>query len=117
MRAFFERIERPAGVRLMWEPRGPWPLPLVESVCHDLDLLHVVDPFVNRTRAQLVYQRLHGMTGWRHRFTDAELQQLATMLPTRGLACVMFNNASSAADAKRFESIVAADVEANRKKS
>src|SRR3954464_6645882 len=25
LRRFFETIERPEGVRMLWEPRGPWP--------------------------------------------------------------------------------------------
>src|SRR5918993_1213450 len=48
MRRFFERIERPAA-RLLWEPRGGrWveERSLALSLCRDLGLVHVVDPFV-----------------------------------------------------------------------
>ena len=46
MREFFETIERPDRVRLMWEPRGPWADGLVLSLCDELALVHVVDPFL-----------------------------------------------------------------------
>lgn len=50
MRSFFERVERP-GQRLLWEPRGTkWVSQrvLALSLCNDLGLVHVVDPFVTR---------------------------------------------------------------------
>lgn len=46
---FLRRIDLPAGVRLMFEPRGPWPADVVASLCAAHDLVHVVDPFVNAT--------------------------------------------------------------------
>lgn len=113
MRRFFERIERPAA-RLLWEPRGPkWvaQLPLALSLCRELDLVHVVDPLVTAPDpAQPVYWRLHGPSGPRSSYTDAQLQQLGQMLtdiadPTP--AYVMFNNMPRIGDAKRFLRILA----------
>ncbi|HEX6178562.1 MAG TPA: DUF72 domain-containing protein, partial [Thermoanaerobaculia bacterium] len=46
MRKFFATIEKPRGVRFLWEPRGPWPDDIVLQLCHDLGLVHAVDPFV-----------------------------------------------------------------------
>ena len=106
--AFLGRIDRPPGVRLLWEPRGPWPPDLVASLCAAHGLTHVVDPFTSRTvtvpagAGDLTYYRLHGITGSRHVYTDDELRQLRDMLPAAGRAYVMFNNIPRAGDARRF---------------
>jgi uncharacterized protein YecE (DUF72 family) len=102
--AFFERIAPPPGVRLMWEPRGPWPADVVAALCSAHGLTHVVDPFVNPTvtAGDATYYRLHGIGGSRHVYTDLELQRLRDMLPTSGEVYVMFNNIPRAEDARRF---------------
>jgi uncharacterized protein YecE (DUF72 family) len=108
MRRFFQRIDRPAA-RLLWEPRGPaWvkKRALALALCRELDLVHVVDPFVTEPEpGQPVYWRLHGISGPRHSYSDGELQQLAERLrrvaaPAPGY--VMFNNLPRVGDAKRF---------------
>ncbi len=83
MRSFFAKVERPSDVRILWEPRGAWPPDLVATLCRELELVHVVDPFVSTTvTPEQTYFRLHGISGARHVYTDAELEQLADMLPT-----------------------------------
>lgn len=112
MRSFFERIRRPRA-RLVWEPRGPkWVAEreLALSLCRDLGLVHVVDPFVTKPHAgHPVYWRLHGIGGARHSYTDAELNQLHKMLldvePTEP-AYILFNNLPRVGDAKRFIQIL-----------
>jgi uncharacterized protein YecE (DUF72 family) len=113
MRRFFARIDRPSGVRLLWEPRGPkWVAErnAALSLCDDLGLVHVVDPFVTEAGpADIVYWRLHGIGGARHSYSDAELRQLARDLLARrsgGPAYVMFNNLPRVLDASRFVAIV-----------
>ena len=107
LHAFFRRIERPAGVRLLWEPRGPWPPEVVASACAAHGLVHVVDPFVNATvTTGVTYFRLHGITGSRHVYTDAELARLRDMVPATGETYVMFNNIPRAADARRFGALL-----------
>jgi uncharacterized protein YecE (DUF72 family) len=111
MRTFFRTVERPAGVRLLWEPRGPWPPDVVATLCTDLDLVHVVDPLVSTTvTPEQTYFRLHGTTGARHVYTDAELAQLADMLPAarRVPPYVLFNNLPRVGDARRFRSVLRA---------
>ena len=110
IRMFFGTVERPSGVRILWEPRGPWPAEVVSSLCRDLDLVHVVDPFVSTTvTPDQTYLRLHGITGARHVYTDAELDQLADMLPVApdAPAYVLFNNLPRIEDARRFRAILA----------
>lgn len=113
MRKFFTRIQRPRA-RLLWEPRGAqWVTQrdLAMSLCAELDLVHVVDPFVTRPAPRSsVYWRLHGIGNARHSYTDVELQQLHRMLidcEPQGRAYVMFNNLPRVGDAKRFVRAVA----------
>ena len=107
--AFFRRCKSPPGVRLLWEPRGPWPAPVVASLCAAHRLVHVVDPFVTPTVTaadNVTYYRLHGITGARHVYTDAELLRLREMLPAAGETYVMFNNIPRADDARRFARLI-----------
>jgi uncharacterized protein YecE (DUF72 family) len=109
MRRFLATAERPAGVRLLWEPRGPWPPETVAMLCRDLDLVHAVDPFVSTTVTPAQpYLRLHGITGARHVYTDQELERLVAMLPDAGVApaYVLFNNLPRIEDARRFRAIL-----------
>jgi uncharacterized protein YecE (DUF72 family) len=113
LREFFSRARRPAGVRLLWEPRGPWPDEVVRGLCEEMDLTHAADPFVRPSLTPMAYYRLHGITGARHVYTDAELAQLATIIDA-GPAYVMFNNLPRAADAWRFSQLVRRDAGAAR---
>jgi len=108
MRSFFTRVERPARLRLMFEPRGPaWTNDIVRPLVEELGLVHVVDPFVNATvSTDVTYWRLHGITGSRHVYTDDELRQLAAMIPSRGETYVMFNEIPRVDDAERFKAII-----------
>ena len=115
MRRFFERIERPEA-RLLWEPRGArWVAErsLALSLCRELDLVHVVDPFVTPPDpSQPVYWRLHGAAGPRSSYSDAQLQQLGAMLSAANNPApqyVMFNNMPRVGDAKRFAQLVASN--------
>ena len=112
MRRFFERIERPSA-RLLWEPRGAaWVAQrdLALSLCRDLHLVYVVDPFVTPpARGLPVYWRLHGITGPRHSYSDAELERLRDLLvaaESPDSPYIMFNNLPRVGDAKRFIRLV-----------
>jgi uncharacterized protein YecE (DUF72 family) len=113
LRHFFSHIasvDRPADVRYFWEPRGPaWTeqAPLAAELCEELELGYVVDPFVNEVRAGsgVAYLRLHGISGARHVYTDAELKRLASMTPPN--AYVLFNNIPRVGDAQRFLTLLA----------
>jgi len=107
LREFMSRARRPAGVRLLWEPRGPWPDETVRGLCEELDLTHAADPFLRPSLTPMAYYRLHGITGARHEYTDAELAQLADTVGA-GPAYVMFNNLPRAADASRFDLLLRA---------
>jgi uncharacterized protein YecE (DUF72 family) len=108
MRDFFARIERPASVRLLWEPRGPWPDDVVRSLCAELGLVHAVDPFVRPSLTPaLVYWRLHGNRSHYARYTDEELRQVHAWLPADPAidAYVLFNNIPRVRDVQRFREL------------
>jgi uncharacterized protein YecE (DUF72 family) len=103
MRGFFTSIER-GDLKLLWEPRGNWPEELVLSLCKELNLIHVVDPFLSRSVAgDFTYLRLHGGKDFRHIFSDAELQAVARLVSAGKPAYVMFNNIKMWDDARRFQ--------------
>ena len=102
LRAFLQTVERPEA-RLLWEPRGPWPVGLLEELCRELALVHVVDPMQDETvTPEHTYYRLHGTSGLRHVHTAAELRSLRDRLRDRQAPYVLFNNLPRVADAQRF---------------
>lgn len=110
MRKFFATIDRPAGVRLLWEPRGPWPDEVVLSICRDIGLVHAVDPFIRPSLTpELLYWRLHGNGSAYASYTDEELRQIISWLPADQTidAYVMFNNIPRVKDVKRFRQLLA----------
>src|SRR5687768_9904911 len=103
LRHFAATVERPAGVRLLWEPRGDWPEPLLVDLCRELDLVHVVDPMQTETvTPERTYYRLHGTSGARHVHTDDELRRLHDLVVDRQEPYVLFNNLPRVGDADRF---------------
>lgn len=107
MRRFFGKIERPAGVRLLWEPRGKWPDEVVATICTDLSLVHTVDPFVRPSLTpNEIYWRLHGIKSHYAKYTDEELRQLIDWLPEGSEPYVMFNNIPRVGDSQRFRELL-----------
>ncbi len=109
MRSFLTRIDRPGGVRMLWEPRGKWPDELVAALCRELDLVHAVDPFVRPSLTpELLYWRLHGNKSHYARYTDDELRQIIDWLPDDSAidAYVLFNNIPRIKDVRRFEELI-----------
>jgi uncharacterized protein YecE (DUF72 family) len=99
---FFSSVDR-RGLNLGWEPRGNWDAGVVKSICDELRLWHVVDPFLHQTTTpKHSYFRLHGRGGWRYEYEDSELQELAFAMPKRQVCYVFFNNHKMTQDALRF---------------
>jgi uncharacterized protein YecE (DUF72 family) len=108
LRAFFAEVERPEGVTLLWEPRGPWPDEVVAGLCDECRLAHAVDPFVRPSLTpRLQYWRLHGNRSHRARYTDAELRQVRAWVSPEGDVdtYVLFNNIPRLQDIARFREL------------
>jgi uncharacterized protein YecE (DUF72 family) len=110
MKRFFEKIDRPNGIRFLWEPRGKWPDDTVISLCSELALVHTVDPFVRPSLTpHEIYWRLHGIKSHYASYTDDQLHQLVEWLPPEGaVPYVMFNNIPRVGDSKRFLDLITA---------
>lgn len=105
---FFLRIER-SGLNCCWEPRGSWDKQLVKDLCEDLDLWHVVDPFVQSTMTpERCYFRLHGRQGWRYQYEADELADLVELLQGEETGYVFFNNIHMKQDALLFKQVLKA---------
>jgi len=102
---FFSSIKR-GKLNFGWEPRGAWDDATVKSICQDLKLWHVVDPFDKKTvTPENCYYRLHGRTGWRYKYEEGELEELAAMMPKGKISYVFFNNIEMNEDALTFQKI------------
>lgn len=106
---FFESI-RTDAVKA-WEPRGPWASHILEKVCEDLGLVHVVDPFAAEpSTVGLAYFRLHGSPPgprpFRYTYTDTDLARLRSICEEYDDAYVMFNNLSMASAAAQFRALL-----------
>ena len=106
LNTFFQSIDRDGRV-LAWEPRGvDWTDGMIRDLCARNNLVHCVDPFDrDAVYGESLYWRLHGRGGYRYRYTDADLAEIAGKLQSHaqpGRRYVMFNNLSSREDALRF---------------
>jgi uncharacterized protein YecE (DUF72 family) len=103
---FFAGIRR-GKLNFCWEPRGGWDHKLVKAICQDLNLWHVVDPFAEQTvTPNKCYFRLHGRKGWRYKYEEVELEELAAMIPKKKNSYVFFNNIHMTEDALRLQEII-----------
>jgi uncharacterized protein YecE (DUF72 family) len=112
LRAFFKALARDGrqGLRHAWEPRGRWPADVFAGLCQELELIPCVDPLAVPAVAQgSSYFRLHGIGGYRYRYTDDDLQRLAGLARDRESCYCLFNNYSMLEDARRFRALVAGE--------
>jgi uncharacterized protein YecE (DUF72 family) len=114
MTRFFSVINR-KGLDFAWEPRGTWEDERIAALCRDLDLTHVVDPFQKKQLCgRFVYFRLHGIGGYRYRYSKDELRRLRGLIGSslhtahgtspsseRAVYC-LFNNSSMHDNAREF---------------
>jgi uncharacterized protein YecE (DUF72 family) len=101
--AFARQVDR-GGLAFAWEPRGRWPDTTVRVLCAELNQLHAVDPFLRQPLTEgRAYFRLHGRTGYRYRYTDADLQQLIAWCSSYREVYCFFNNVTMWEDALRLK--------------
>jgi uncharacterized protein YecE (DUF72 family) len=106
LKEFFSKIKR-GKLNLVWEPRGDWNDKTIKELCDELDLWHVVDPFEKTTvTPDRRYYRLHGRDGWRYKYEEDELEELAALMPKNKPSYVFFNNIYMTEDALKFKEII-----------
>ncbi|HYY47478.1 MAG TPA: DUF72 domain-containing protein [Thermoplasmata archaeon] len=107
---FFDSI-RTDAVKGLELRGGGWAAHVVEKICEDLGLVHIVDPFDRESATYgLAYFRLHGKppgpTPYRYTYTDEDLLRLRSFADEYDDAYVMFNNLTMHPDAIRFRTLL-----------
>ncbi|GAN32064.1 MAG: DUF72 domain-containing protein [Candidatus Brocadia sp. AMX2] len=87
-----------------WEPRGRWGKKEIKTICKELNLIHCVDPFKSKpTFGSIRYYRLHGIGGYRYKYTQEDMNTLKNFVKEKIDIDVMFNNISMYDDALAFK--------------
>lgn len=106
LKKFFRKIERKDYI-FCWEPRGNWVEDLIKDLCKELNLVHCVDPFKNKSLwGKIRYFRLHGKTGYKYKYTDEDLNYLKEMIEPKFTTYMMFNNVYMFEDSLRFKKLL-----------
>lgn len=104
LRKFFKEIDR-KDFLFVWESRGAWKGEEVGELCQDLNLIHGIDPFkVDPRSGKIRYFRIHGVTGYRYRFNEKDLETLREKC--QGISYCLFNNVSMWTDAQAFQKMI-----------
>jgi uncharacterized protein YecE (DUF72 family) len=103
MKKFFRKIKSFPFI-YVWEPRGRWKREEVKRVCSELEITPCLDPFGGDSiQGDLLYLRLHGKTGYRYTYSEAEMKELIRLGEAYSEVYMMFNNISMYEDAKRLK--------------
>jgi uncharacterized protein YecE (DUF72 family) len=106
MKRFFSMIKRGRFI-LAWEPRGNWSGKDIEALCRELELIHVVDPFIAEpVYGEIKYYRLHGIGGYRYKYTRKDMIKLKGLADKEVKTYFMFNNVYMFEDARLFKSLL-----------
>lgn len=88
-----------------WEHRGKWSEKTLKYIYEKTGIFEVVDPFKNLPLDDnFIYFRLHGIGGYRYRYSNEELESLRRLVGKEGY--IMFNNTNMFEDARRFKEMV-----------
>ena len=91
----------------IWEPRGNWDGEEIRKICDEAGLVHCVDPLQKAPLSGGIrYFRLHGLWGYRYRYSNEDLLELKGKWCTGKTTYFMFNNTSMMEDAHRFEEVL-----------
>ncbi len=109
-RAFFEKLRAPKLPTLVWEPPPTWELKECEAAVKDLDVLVARDPLRHPPYGKVArgYYRLPGPAGYKSRYEDPALEQVAEAVAATQSAetWVVFANVDMYADARRLRKLL-----------
>ena len=113
LKKFLSAIASPRYT-FVWEPRGWWRTEEIRGLCEELNLIHCVDPFQSKAVfGEIRYYRLHGIAGYRHKYSGEELGKLKAMAQESENSYFLFNNVHMFADAQAFQQLIEATEEDN----
>lgn len=99
---FFERIDR-KGMKVAWEPHGPWEDEELFALCRDLELLRCGDPLRDVLPAgPAAYARLGPFVAMGRSMADDELEAIVEILEDFEEAYCFFGTDRAFSDAKRL---------------
>lgn len=100
---FFEKVNRPKGITFVWEPRGRWDMKVLREIADGCGLIIGGDPLGGGyLLGNLLYIRLHGIDGYKYRYTQEDFKNLGEMVGNKR-GYVMFNNVNMFEDAVKFK--------------
>jgi uncharacterized protein YecE (DUF72 family) len=108
LKYFFTTIAREKFIHI-WEPRGKWNREEIKKIASECKIFIAVDPFKIKPFSQkIVYFRLHGIGGYRYRYSDGELKELAGMIKKLKFqfCYVLFNNVYMWESALKFKEML-----------
>ena len=106
LKQFFKKVKAHSFI-FIWEPRGRWERGEVEKICMELGIVPCLDPFGGKSvRGDLLYVRLHGRTGYRYTYSEAEMKELIRVGEAYSQAYLMFNNISMYEDAHHLKKLL-----------
>jgi uncharacterized protein YecE (DUF72 family) len=110
VRAFFEKLPIDKLPTLVWEPPPTWELKECEAAVKDLKVLVARDPLRHPTFGKVAkgYYRLPGPAGFKSRYEDPAVDQIAEAMAATQSAetWVVFANVDMYADAKRLRRVM-----------
>lgn len=110
VRNFFEKLSTDKLPTLVWEPPPTWDLKESEAAVKDLKVLVARDPLRHAAFGKVPkgYYRLPGPAGYKSRYEDPAIDQIADVLSSTQSAetWVVFANVDMYADAKRLRKLL-----------
>lgn len=106
-RRFFLKIKERNFI-FVWEPRGKWEADLVKKLCKELNLVHCVDPFKQKSLfGEINYYRLHGLPDYNlsYQYTEKDLKEILKFCD-KGKNYILFNNLTMFSDAQKFQALL-----------
>ena len=106
LKNFFQQIAGGENFIFALELRGKWEEEEKKEIMEELGLLHVVDPFREKSLCgEFQYFRLHGIGGYNYKYSEEDLYHLKYWCEEKETYC-LFNNTFMWESALRFKKLM-----------